>query len=229
MSKRLDAIVRQWAGSAKFYGGKDAKKYRGNLKRAATAARDTATLFDGYPYPERTELAEDIELLRKAAKLLDELADDFEVAQRKADKIQKDAILAREKKDEAERQAAIMELFGATPDPETVYAMALDLAYFDGRGSDEFARTKGCERGLLAGNFDISGLSYAARNKDLKGTLKRLADNRIASQWPGRLHVTSSGERWWHAGWDDFLAWRKVREQVRNVCQMPGQPEGPAA
>lgn len=117
---------------------------------------------------------------------------------------------------------------GAAPDPETVFALALDLVYFDTRGSDEFAKTKGCERGLLAGSYDISGLSYAARKKDLKGTLKRLADNRIASQWPGRLHVTGSGERWWHAGWDDFLAWRKVREQVRNVCQVQGQPEGSA-
>lgn len=147
MSKRLDAIVKQWATSAKYYGGKDAKKYRGNLKRAATAARDTATLFDGYPYAERAELMDDIELLRKAAKLLDELADDFEVAQRKADKIQKDAIQAREKKDEAERQAAILELFGATPDPDTVYALALDLVYFDTRGSDESRRQRGVSGG----------------------------------------------------------------------------------
>lgn len=164
-------------------------------------------------------------MLRNAAKLLDDLADDFEVAQRKADKAQKDEQVAREKKAEAERQAAIVELFGVNPDPEIVYSLAVDLVYFDGRGADEFAKTKGCARGLLSGSYDISGLSYAYRNKDLKTTLRLLADNRQGSRWPGNRHQTRENEPWWHAGWNDFLEWRKVRQTVRNICTPAGAPE----
>jgi len=42
MTKRIDAIVKNWQTGAKYRGGEDAKRFRGNLKRASTAASECA-------------------------------------------------------------------------------------------------------------------------------------------------------------------------------------------
>lgn len=211
MTKRIDAIVKSWQTGAKYRGGEDAKRFRGNLKRASTAASECARLFDGFEGQDRIDRADDIETLRKAAKLLEALADDFEVAQRKTDKIKKDA--EREAQDNRAKEVAgaIKELFGDSPDPDAVFAMASDLVYFDGAGSYEFGRTKGCQRGLLSGSWNIGELRYAVSRKDLKTALKLIAENRLESRWPGRAGGDIHKETYWHAGWDDFLLWRKNR------------------
>ena len=56
------------------------------------------------------------------------------MAQRKTDKIKKDA--EREAQDNRAKEVAgaIKELFGDSPDPDAVFAMASDLVYFDGAG-----------------------------------------------------------------------------------------------
>ena len=156
--KRLPAIMAHWSQVAQYYGGASAKRYRSNLKRAATAARDTANLFDGFDLDARRVLQGDIELLRKAAELLSQLSDEFAAAQKQGDRIQEEARKSREAEDSRRIHAKIVELFGAEPDPEEVYGMAIDLADFCSTGVSDFALLKGCDRGLLSGEFRANEL-----------------------------------------------------------------------
>lgn len=233
MKTRLEAIVAHWASVARFWGGTDAKRYRGNLKRASTAASDTAKLFSSFEGEGRRLVAEDVETLRKAATLLAQLADDFEVAQRKADRIKADAE-AKAKAEHAEQvRQVLVELFGVVPKDETVPAdadhpvlsMARDLALFDRAGADEVAKGKGCERGLLQGSSNIGNLKWHADRGHVGECAKIIAENRIDGAYPGRGHVDRYDVRWYHACWKDFMEWRKVRLQVRAACQAPGQDE----
>lgn len=226
MTKRIDAITKHWAAGAKWRGGEDAKKFRGNLKRAATAAQNCADLFHAFDGEDRLDRAEDIKILLQAATLMAQLADDFEVAQRKADRVKKDEEKKRAAEREAALKAAALTLFGTNPDPEAVLALGADLLYFDGPGADEFARSKGYDRGLFAGTYGISDLRFAVQRKDAKACARLIADNYTTIPAKGYPHtVARDNERWWHAGWPDFIEWRKVREQVRNVCTPAGDPE----
>jgi len=219
MSKRIEAITKHWTTTAQYHGGANAKTFRTNLRRAATAAETCAKLFAAFEGQDRADRFEDIDALRKAARLMESLADDFEVAQRKADRIQKDAEKKRAAQAEANRQAAIKELFGTDPVKEEVYRLAEDLVYFDRAGADEYARSKGCKRGLLGGSFRVSELTWFIQKDQFAQVLSIVADNRIETRWPGRAHEDGYGDRWFHCGWDDFLTWRSVRQQVRNVVE----------
>lgn len=230
MKTRLDAITAHWSNLAQYYGGANAKRYRTNLKRAATAARDTAELFARFEGEGRRIVMDDIETLRKAALLLTTLADEFEVAQRKADRIKAEAEDQAKAKHEAEIDNALIELFGSVPKDNAnclqgehpVLVMGKDLAYFDRAGVDEFAKSKGCERGLLSNSCDIGNLHWHAERGHVKEVARIIAENRISSRWPGRAYTDAHNTRYYHAGWDDFIAWRNIRIQVRAACQPAG-------
>ncbi len=230
MKTRLDAITAHWANLAQYYGGANAKRYRTNLKRAATAAHNTADLFARFEGEGRKIVIDDIETLRKAALLLTKLADEFEVAQRKADRIKADAVAHAKAQHEAEIHKALIELFGTIPNDtdncvqgeHPVLIMGKDLAYFDRAGVDEFAKSKGCDRGLLSCSSNIGNLHWHAERGHVKDVARIIAENRISSRYPGRAHADGNNQRYYHAGWDDFIAWRSIRMQVRAACQPAG-------
>lgn len=240
MKTRLEAIVAHWASVAQYYGGAAAKRFRTNLKRASTAACETADLFARFEGDDRQLVAEDIETLRKASRLLHQLAEDFEVAQRKADRIRADKEAEAEAKQRAAVKAAMIELFGTDKPSQTqpadpsvehfVLSMARDLAYFDNAGVVEYAKSKGCDRGLFSNTYGISQLPWMVNRGQIDECARLIAENQVSA--PARGHAgtrDSHGERWYHAGWEDFLAWRKVRQQVRVACQLPGSgclPDG---
>ncbi len=220
-NKRLEAIVQHWSHLAQYYGGDSAKRYRGNLKRAATAARETASLFERFEGQSRQVVAKDIETLRTAAALLSQLSDDFEVAQRKADAVKKAAIKKREEEETSRIQEKTKELFGEQPDPEQVFSMARDLVEFSRTGVDQFAMTKGCDRGVLSGEHDTGSLDWDARHKNLARCLRSLATNAIETRYPARQVRDSRDTLWYHANWQDFLEWRKDRQTVRAMLTPP--------
>lgn len=228
MKTRLEAITAHWEGLAKYYGGTNAKRFRTNLKRAATAASETANLFAGFEGEGRRLVDNDIETLRKAASLLSQLADDFEVAQRKADRAKATSDAQIKAKHQAQIAQVIKELFGdmpinkaiPMPSDNPVIAMAKDLAYFDRAGVDELAKSKGCDRGLLSNSYDTSHLNWCAERGQVQEAARIIAENRLSSCYPGRAYVDElRGTRWYHAGWDDFIAWRENHRKEEG----PGQ------
>lgn len=225
MKTRLEAISAHWATMAQYYGGANAKRYRTNLKRASTAARETADLFARFEGEGRHLVADDIETLRKAANLLHALSEEFEVAQKKADRVKANKIAEAEAKRKAEVSAVLVELFGsATPwktVPEEVLSMGLDLALFDRAGVDEMAKEKGCSKGLLSGSFNIGTIKWDADRGKAEPVAMLLAENRLDTRYPGKKHYNTHHELWYHAGWDDFIAWRKIRQQVRALATPP--------
>ncbi|RIX44660.1 MAG: hypothetical protein D3M94_14325 [Rhodocyclales bacterium GT-UBC] len=233
MKTRLEAIIAHWASLAQFYGGTNAKRYRTNLKRASTAARETAQLFSRFEGESRQLVDEDIETLHKASRLLGQLAEDFEVAQRRADHIKADKEAEAESKRQLKIRAVMMDLFG-TDKPSMiqatdqsvehiVFSMARDLAYFDRAGVDEYAKLKGCDRGLISDVYNARLLSFNADRGLIDECAQQIAESRLLSDTRGYAAANrdNCGQRWYFAGWDDFLDWRKIRGQVRAVCQAP--------
>lgn len=227
-NSRLDAIVRHWANLAQYYGGANAKRYRGNLKRASTAARETADLFSRMDnFEDRQLLAKDIATLRDAAQLLAALADDFEVAQRKADKIKTDRERQRAAEYEARIKTVEQELFGhlkaaiaaktltASEAADQILAMARDLVEFDKIGAEQYGHGKGCSRGLVGNAHRIYDLEYAVKQGDTTKAARILAENRDAMYAKGRASTDRHDTRWYHAGWEDFIAWRQLRQTVK--------------
>lgn len=211
---RLQAIIAHWSHVAQYYGGAAAKRYRTNLKRAATAASNTANLFDGFDNESRRALQGDIEILRKAAVLLSQLSDEFAAAQTQGDRIQEEARRKREVEEAQKIDTKVSELFGPSPDPEQVYGMAIDLSEFCSTGVNQFAQLKGCDRGLLSGEFRANELKYEAQQKRLASCMEIIATNAIESRYPGRQHNDLRDIRWYHASWNDFLEWRQNRNTM---------------
>lgn len=230
MKTRLDAIMNHWSHVAAIYGGADAKRFRTNLKRASKASSETADLFARFEGDGHLLVADDVETLRKAARLLATLADDFEVAQRKSDRLKRDAEALSKSQHEAEIQRVILDLFGknlcsdAHPvqGDHPVLAMAKDLAYFDRAGVDELAARLRCDRGLISGGVNIGMLQWYADRGQVEPAARILAENRIGMRYPGRAHTDAHNIRWYHASWDDFISWRSIHLQVRAVCQAKG-------
>lgn len=209
MSKRLDAIVQQWSHSAKWDGGTAAKRYRVNLRKAGTAAAETARLFEGFEFENRKLLAGDIELLKKAAVLLNGLGADFEAAQKMCDRIQSDATKKRDAERAEQVKATILELFGPAPDPQTVLSMGADLDQFDQTGVDEFAKRKGCERGLISTvGASSSGIRFEVSRGNVAQVAKKIAEMKLDCQVRGS-RSQGTDRSYWHAGWEDFIEWRK--------------------
>lgn len=190
----------------KGFGGEDnAKRFRTNAAKAATAARDVLALLQSdysvTPIPE-TERA----FLQQVAWFFDSLNGSFEVAQRKAKSLAAKAEREAKEKFEAQIKACILEMFGSTPDPAAVLAMAQDCLEFD-KVAD----------GLLKAQFRVDrayfflhheyNIKAAIRENNVPKMTRTLAETRLDIGDRGRRWMDGEESRY-TAGWNDFVEYR---------------------
>ena len=199
----------------------EAKRFRTNAKKAATAARETASILSGADFEDRLAMIGDIELLTIAAGILDAYGDGFERTQQKAEaaKAQRERELIAENKKKV--QAYCEQFFGTVPDLVHVRETAQNLLEFLKDGEAWLLeRRRGVKHVLL--NFGRSSsvdytIKDALRNHsdDAKKLALVIAAELESSSQKGYLYTSKyydeAGEPAWYAGVDDFEAWYEER------------------
>lgn len=221
LPKQAAVKHRQAALNAAFVGTyftspDDAKRFRTNTTRAATAAAEAVSLLERTEYDLRQHLAGDIELLKIAAGMLNSYASSFEAAQKEAEhtKARREREMMQKRK---QRNAEVAQnLFGNPIDADSVQSMAADLLEFFASGNAwvlEKRRKWGVVSVLVSfGNSNVSDyeIKNAARTGDIKKLALAIAEIIDATAKQGsefRYH----DDLCWSAGLDDFEAWRIER------------------
>jgi hypothetical protein len=188
------------------YGGEDAAiRFRVNTKKAATATLEIKNLLESLPYEKRLMMTADIERLEQAAEVLNIYSDTFAVTQREAASAQKTRANKQQREEEARIAATVLELFGAPPDPQVIISMASDLVSFATEIESWASKHRGADKALI--DFDEFEIKRALRNSNVTILAQAVAKARIQVPSRGQRHESKDG-RWWHGGWEDFIAWR---------------------
>lgn len=188
------------------HGGEEAaKRFRANAKKAATTALEIKGLLDSLPYEKRLAVATDIERLEQAVSVLNSYTDTFAVAQQEASnagKIRKDKY---QREQEARIAAIVCQLFGESPDPHVITSMASALVAFATDIKTWARQHHAVDKALF--DIDEFEIKQALRNGNVTLLAKAVAKARLQVPLHGERHESNDG-RWWHGGWEDFIAWR---------------------
>lgn len=208
---RIEDLVRRWSRLSGIFGGEAAKRFRTEARRSATGIRGLAdTLSD--PGLNKDIWQDDIATIRAAANLLDRLGGEFEVAQRKCEKIRKDETARYE----AERNQKIAEarqsIFGTSRDSQEVMSLASDALAFVNACPAWAKERHGTDSGYWPLDDDWR-LGDAIRQGKVDVAANILSKNYLVN-WTGTSRIYGKvanhddGTTDWFAHWDDFIEWR---------------------
>lgn len=185
-----------------YQGEEQAKRFRTNAAKAATAARDILSLAQRggeVPTVER-------DFLNLAAQFFEQLNGIFHNQQLGAKRAKEKADKARAEKHAAEIKAIKASTFGEHHTAADVLAMAADLLTFDNAANDFL-----CKKHRVARAYVALILDYELKQAIVKGDAFKAA-NAIAEI---RLDIGDKGRRWtdrdescYAAGWLDFIDYR---------------------
>lgn len=205
-SDRQRVMAERFTGQ---YGDDEAaKRFRVNAKKAATTTLEIKSLLDALSYEKRQAMAADIDLLEQAVQLLNIYTDTFAIAQRDAASAKKNRENKQQQAQEARISATVQELFGSSPDPQVVAAMANDLITFTTEIKPWARQYRDADQALM--DIDEHEIKQALRNSNVTILAKAVAKARLQAPLRGVRHDSADG-RWWHGGWEDFMAWRTNR------------------
>lgn len=193
-----------------YKGEEEAKRFRVNAAKAATAAREVLKLvtsqYSTTPVPETER-----EFLSQAARFFDELNGVFHNAQLGAKHAKEKAEKAANEKRAAEVKAMKLEIFGAQHTAADVLAMAADMMKFDREAGDWLAK----KYRVTSGYFFVDrsyDLRRAVEDGNAMTAANILAEVRIEYGDKGR-HWNNDGETCYRACWNDFMEYRTNAKQ----------------
>ncbi len=189
---------------AGYQGEENAKRFRTNAAKAATAAREILSLAQrGGTVPQVEE-----DFLRQAAQFFEHLNGIFHNAQAGAKRAAAKAEAERKAKHEAKIKELVALTFGASPVAADVLAMGEALLRFDNEAGEWLGNRFKVEKAYVAVYRDYE-LKSAVRNMDVAKVAREIAEN--------RLEIGERGRRWqdgdesgYAAGWADFEAYRTI-------------------
>jgi hypothetical protein len=185
-----------------YQGEENAKRFRTNAAKAATAAREILSLAQrGGTVPKVEE-----DFLRQAAAFFEHLNGIFHNAQAGAKRAAAKAEAERAAKHEAELRELVTKTFGPAPDPEKVLEIGRSLLAFDKAANDWLMRRFGVDKGYVSVYREYE-LKDAVRRGDVAKVARVVAEN--------RLEIGERGRRWvdgeltgYAAGWAEFEQYR---------------------
>lgn len=185
-----------------YQGEDNAKRFRTNAAKAATAAREILSLAQrGGTVPQVEE-----DFLRQAAQFFEHLNGIFHNAQAGAKRAAAKAEAERNAKHEARIKELVALTFGASPAAADVLAMGEALLRFDKEAGEWLGKRFKVEKAFVSVYRDYE-LRRAVRDADVAKLARELAEN--------RLEIGERGRRWqngeesgYAAGWADFEAYR---------------------
>lgn len=185
-----------------------AKRFRVNAKKAATTTLEIKRLLDALSFEKRQAMAADIDLLEQAARVLNLYSDTFAIAQRDAARAKKNRENKQQQAQETRITATVQELFGSPPELQVVTAMATDLISFTTEIKPWAHQYRDANHALM--DIDEHEIKQALHNGNVTLLAKAVAKARLQVPLRGVRHDSTDG-RWWHGGWEDFMAWRTHR------------------
>lgn len=185
-----------------YQGEENAKRFRTNAAKAATAAREILSLAQrGGTVPQVEE-----DFLRQAAQFFEHLNGIFHNAQAGAKRAAAKAEAERKAKHEAKIKELVTLTFGASPVAADVLAMGEALLRFDKEAGEWLGKRFKVAKAYVAVYRDYE-LKSAVRNGDVAKIAREIAEN--------RLEIGERGRRWqngdesgYAAGWADFEIYR---------------------
>lgn len=199
-SKLFPLLKERFTG---FQGEDNAKRFRTNAAKAASAAREILSLAQrGGTVPQVEE-----DFLRQAAQFFEHLNGIFHNAQAGAKRAAAKAEVERKAKHEARIKELVALTFGASPAAADVLAMGEALLRFDKEANEWLGKRFGVQKAYVAVYRDYE-LKSALRNGDAARVAREIAEN--------RQEIGERGRRWqdgeqsgYAAGWADFEEYRK--------------------
>lgn len=193
---RILNMTERWATWSKFDGGKVAKTYRGKARTASTVLAQIACVLDHHEMDSKL-WASDVKTLLEASTLLARLGNEFEVAQRKGEKIKKEHTAKRVAEEKATEGKIIREIL--TP-------LATDAADMI-RICNDFLEFKTYGWGIGKQSDFNDWCFYFWREFEFKRALKQ--DNVDLAL--SILAETYRKDSWQHKVWPAFIEWHKTR------------------
>ena len=185
-----------------FQGEENAKRFRTNAAKAATAAREILSLAQrGGTVPATEE-----DFLRQAAQFFEHLNGIFHNAQAGAKRAAAKAEAERNAKHEAKLKELVALTFGAAPANADVLAMGEALLRFDKEANDWLTKRYKVGKAYVAICRDYQ-LKSALRTGDAARVAREIAENRLEIGERGRRWVDGE-ETGYAAGWADFEQYR---------------------
>lgn len=185
-----------------YKGEENAKRFRTNAAKAATAAREILTLAQrGGTVPQAEE-----EFLRQAAQFFEHLNGIFHNAQAGAKRAAAKAEADRKAKHEAKIKELVAQTFGTEPVAADVLAMGGALLQFDKDAGEWLGKRFKVEKAYVTLYREYE-LRSAVRSKDVANVAREVAENRLEiGEWGRRWQ--NGDETGYAAGWADFQAYR---------------------
>ena len=223
LPKQAAGKHRQAALSASFVGSfhaspDEAKRFRANTTRAATAAAEVARLLENADFQLRQYLDGDIQLLKIAVGILSSYASSFEGAQRDAEHTRQKR--ERERMEQHNHRVALLakQLFGDPINVNAVQVMAADLLEFIGHGEAWLVGKKsalGVTGALISlgssSNEDFRIREAMTTHSGEPNKLALVVAEILGSTKKAGRTFEYHGDLLWSAGLDDFDAWRVER------------------
>lgn len=188
---------------AGYQGEENAKRFRTNAAKAATAAREILSLAQrGGTVPQVEE-----DFLRQAGQFFEHLNGIFHNAQAGAKRAAAKAEAERKAKHEAKIKELVALTFGASPTAANVLAMGEALLRFDKEAGEWLGKRFRVDKGYVALFRDYE-LKSAIRNRDAAKAAREIAENRLEMGERGR--PWRDGETTGYAaGWTEFAEYQK--------------------
>jgi hypothetical protein len=185
-----------------YQGEENAKRFRTNAAKAATAAREILSLAQrGGTVPQVEE-----DFLRQAAQFFEHLNGIFHNAQAGAKRAAAKAEAERKAKHEARIKELVTATFGTAPAAADVLALGESLLRFDKDASEWLKKRFKVGKAYVALDREYE-LRGAVRNGDAAKVAREVAANRLEIGERGRRWVDGD-ETGYAAGWADFEEYR---------------------
>lgn len=185
-----------------YQGEDNAKRFRTNAAKAATAAREIHSLAQrGGTVPQVEE-----DFLRQTAQFFEHLNGIFQNAQADAKRAAAKAEVERKAKHETRIKELVALTFGASPVAADVLAVGEALLRFDKEASEWLSKRFKVEKAYVA-TYREYELRGAVRSRDVAKVAREVAENRLEIGERGR-RWQNGGETGYAAGWADFEAYR---------------------
>lgn len=185
-----------------FQGEENAKRFRTNAAKAASAAREIISLVQhGGTVPRVEE-----DFLRQAAQFFEHLSGIFHNAQTVAKRAAANAEAERKAKHEAKIKELVVLTFGESPTVAEVLAMGEALLNFDKEAKDWLTKRYKVAKAYVSIYRDYQ-LKSALRTGDTAKVAREIAENRLEIGERGRRWVDGE-EAGYVAGWADFEQYR---------------------
>ena len=185
-----------------FQGEVNAKRFRTNAAKAASAAREILALAQrGGTVPRVEE-----DFVRQAAQFFEHLNGIFHNAQAGAKRAAANAEAERKAKHEAKIKELVVLTFGESPAAAEVLAMGEALLKFDKEANDWLTKRYKVEKAYVSIYRDYQ-LKSALRTGDASKVAREVAENRLEIGERGRRWVDGE-ESGYVAGWADFEQYR---------------------